>query len=89
MISIPLVTAIGGLLGEVIPQGGKRRKYAAELLRAIQAELGELSSDLLAAADSGETVGPMACRMIGRSIQSKQSMIGAVSDVLKKDEDST
>jgi len=87
MISIPLVTAIGGMLGDIIPQGGKRRKYAAELLRAVQAEMGELSSDLKAAAESSETVGPMACRMLGRSIESKASMIGAIADVLKRDDD--
>jgi len=87
MISIPLVTAIGGLLSEVIPQGGKRRKYAAELLRAVQDEMDELSLDLQTAAEAGESVGPMACRMLGRSIESKASMLGAIADVLKRDED--
>jgi hypothetical protein len=87
MISIPLVTAIGGMLGEVIPQGGKRRQYAAELLRAVQSEMNELSEDLKAAAEAGEDVGPMACRMIGRNIESKASMLGAIADVLKKDDE--
>lgn len=87
MISIPLITAIGGMLGEIIPQGGKRRKYAAELLRSVQAEMNDLSEDLRAAAESGEDVGPMACRMIGRNIESKAAMVGAISDVLKRDDD--
>jgi len=75
------------MLGDIIPQGGKRRKYAAELLRAVETEMGELSDDLKAAAEAGENVGPMACRMIGRNIESKASMVGAIADVLKKDDD--
>ena len=86
MISIPLISAIGGLLGK-LPKGGKRREYAAELLRAVQAEMNDLSEDLRAAAESGEDVGPMACRMIGRNVESKAAMVGAISDVLKRDDD--
>lgn len=83
---ITAVTTAGALL-KMIPNGGKRRKFAAELLEADEVQLAGIAADFRTIAQQGESMGPGALLMAARMLDGMSEHLDAIGDVLTKEDD--
>jgi len=86
MDPISIITAAGGLL-QLIPNGGKRRKVCAQLLRGDEQTVKQMAADFRVSADQKESATPGALRSYALLLEQLGAHLDAICDTLTKDDD--
>ena len=86
MDPISPIGAVGPLL-RFIPNGGKRRKFAAELLEADEKQLKGIAEDFRLLGEQGQSLGPGALLMASRLLGGSAEHLDAIGDILTKEDD--